>query len=183
MCVYLVFHVCVKECNCDVKDCGDFSMTVFCVTLTGCFCDQHAEHFQCGCACKHVVTFVLIDFHTDKSSAHKITFVVCDDLHAHVCAVSSLTFLGTSNHPKRFQLIKLFLSTRNVLGSVKQLSGKVVIQETVLIDFCPQQNPGSLSQSLTSRLFVHLDVHRSSSDLRCSRQHCLASIVFLLHVS
>ena len=35
--------------------------------VTGGFCDQHAEHFQCGCACKHVVTFILIDFHTDKS--------------------------------------------------------------------------------------------------------------------
>ena len=40
-----------------------------------------------------------------------------------------------------------------------------------------------LVSTLTSRLFVHLDVHRSSSDLRCSRQCCLASIVFLLHVS
>ena len=87
MCVYHVFHVCVKECNSDVKDCNDLAMPVLCVTLTCCFCDQHAAHFQCGCACKHVVTFVLSD-HTHKSPAHH---VVCNDLHTHVYAVSSLT--------------------------------------------------------------------------------------------
>ena len=43
------------------------------------------------------------------SPAHEITFVVCTELHAHVCAVSSFTFLDTSNRPKRFQLIKFFL--------------------------------------------------------------------------
>ena len=71
----MLSHVCKKECHCDVKDCDDFGMTMFWV------------------ACKHVVTFVVTDFHTDKS--------VCNDLHAHVCAVSSLTFLDTSNHTKK----------------------------------------------------------------------------------
>ena len=80
------------------------------------------------------MTFVLIDCHTDKSPAHEITFVVCNDVHAHVCAVSSLTFLDTSNHTKRFQLIKFFLWSRNVLDSVKQLSGILITPATVLID-------------------------------------------------
>ena len=42
---------------------------------------------------------LMVEF-SDASPAHKITFVVWNDLHAHVCAVSSLTFLDTSNHPK-----------------------------------------------------------------------------------
>ena len=66
------------------------------------------------------MTFVLID-QTDQSPAHQITLVVCSDPHAHVYVVGSLT----SNHPKRCQLSKFFLSTSNVLGSVKQLSGIV----------------------------------------------------------
>ena len=52
------------------------------------------------CQQNHVVPFVMID-HTDKSPAHQITFVVSNDLHAYVCAVSSLTFLDTSNHSQK----------------------------------------------------------------------------------
>ena len=37
--VFLVFHVCVIECHCDVKDYDVFAMTMFWVTMTGGFRD------------------------------------------------------------------------------------------------------------------------------------------------
>ena len=98
-----VFHVCVKKCNCQFHDCDDLVMPVFSVTVIGCLSDQYAEHFQCGRAWKHVVPFVLLD-HT------KITSVVCYDMHACLCVVSSLTIFDTSNHSRRFRFIKFFHS-------------------------------------------------------------------------
>ena len=116
----------------------------------------------------------------------QITFAVWKHLHAHVCAVSSLTFLDTSSHSKRFQLIKFFLSSHNVFGSVKQLSIRYSSQSFWRLSssiVSATESSFSLSQLLRSRLFVYLDVRRSSSDLRCIPQHCLASVVFLLYVS
>ena len=120
--------------NVRVKNCNDLAISVLCVAMTCCFCDQHAENFQCGCACTYIVSFVLIDLRTDQSPAHKVSFLRCNHLHAHVCSVSSLTFLHTLNHTKSCHLVKFFLSSCDVHVSVEQLDSIVIIPSTVIID-------------------------------------------------